>query len=324
MATKLISDLITEAQQLANRVDSNWNARTLLAINRALKKYAKHAPWDGLLRQESFLSPGGRYMVFPDRVMRVRRLGDSDNSIPLKAGEQWSQRYPGTFFQQSGTQPFEWRPVASVPVIASPTTDTALELQTTASDGMTVSIRGLARDTNASGTALELYEVFETVAMGGTGATNTTNIYVEVLEISKEKDSTASLLVRSATSSALLARIPPWEASSQYQRIELFHPSPVARNFLTEYYCRPQDITSTDHPLDPSIDTEYVVWQAAGDLHWAKQEAQAANAAWAKAEQVLAKQRIQELAHGDRDSQMRPSVNYQELEDDGAYWHYNG
>jgi hypothetical protein len=314
-SVKVVSDLIDQVQRLANRVDTGWRTRCLDAINRALQDFAHHAPWDGLKRLEQFTAPGGRYVTFPERVKKVIRVHDITNKETLNPGGNWGRRMDGTWLEQSGSQPLEWRQMGTVPVISTPATDTLLQVNTTASDNFDVVIRGLARDTAASGSPLEFYPVVETISITGTGATNTANTFVQIDEINKAKNTNGDLIVSDVVSGKQIARIEKWNGIAAYNRVEVTDPPPVGHQLLIEFFTAPRPIEAETEPLDPSLDTQYIMWKAAGDIMWQKQEAQPAQVAWAKADEILDSVRARETAFGERDSQSRPTLSYYDLEE---------
>lgn len=313
-AEKLVTNLISQVQRLANRVDSNYRTRVLESINAAVRQLACEAPWDGLRRVEQFLAPGGQFMTFPARVRKPIMIADVTSTLPVDPGADFARRFGASYIQQSANLPVEWRPAGTMPVIAAPATDTKLQLQTGVSEGIQVTIRGLARDTAASGTALEFYEISESVVMAGTNATNTASTFVQIKEISTEQNRLSDLTVKAAATGAILARIPPWQAYSEYVRVEFFGSPEQGRALHVEYFTDPERILSEGDTLHSAIDIDYVKWRAVGDMHWIKQEQEAARLAWAEADSVLARLKNRENSFGERDSSNRPLVNYFDLE----------
>lgn len=313
-AEKLVTNLVSQVQRLANRVDSNYRTRVLESINAAVRQLASEAPWDGLRRVERFLAPGGQYMTFPARVRKVITIADVTSTLPVDPGGDFARRFGASYIQQSSTLPIEWRPAGTMPVIAAPATDTQLRLQTGVSEGIQVTIRGLVRDTGASGTALELYEVSESLVMGGSGVTDTAATFVQIKEISTEQNRSSDLTVKSTVTGAILARIPPWQAYSEYARVEFFGSPEQGRQLHVEYFTDPERVLSEGDTLHSAVDIDYVKWRAVGDLHWMKQEQEAARLAWAEADAVLARLKNRENSFGERDSSNRPLVNYFDLE----------
>jgi hypothetical protein len=315
MASTLVKDLIDKIQRITNRVDTDWRVRVREAIDDSIKNFAVHAPWDALERRETFIADGQAFMILPSRVARVMHVDDLTNKIALEPGQDWARRYDSTYLESSGEAPIEWRPAGVTPLVQTLATDTRLSIQSTVSENYGVVVRGLVRDTAASGSPLEFYAVEENFAMGGSDATQTANLFVRVDTIQKEVDTSGQLIVRNADDSSILSRIQPWEAQSEYPRIEFYQKPNAGHKLRVRYYVQPGVIDDESAAVPQGVPTEYIKWRAAGDIHWEKQESQPAQLAWAKADEILDSYRHRETAHGERDTQSRPTLSYYDMEE---------
>lgn len=312
-----VSRVIDEALQMVSRVDSDYRTRALYAVSRAVLFWADRVPWGSLKTYETFIANGTRYLALPRRVRRIVEVGDITNKMKVRDGAHWGHKYPDNYFVDvADSTPWEWRDGGMVATIAEPSTDTQLVFQSTASEALSLYISGWARDTSASGTPMELYEVSESVDLGGTGVTETTNSFVRVRAIEKSTlDSTADVLVRSSTDSAPLARLTSEDRASAYQRIEFLKVPTAGTRFRIEYYRRPERIVSENTPVEPSIDRDFLLWRVAGDLHWIGHEQEAALAAWRKSESLVQQRILAEKAQGEGNLQVQPEIGYYGLED---------
>jgi hypothetical protein len=312
-----ISRVIDDALLMVNRVDSDYRTRALRAVNRAVLFWADRVPWPALKTYETFIANGTRFLTLPRRVRRVVEIGDISNKIKVRDGAHWAHKYPDEFFVDTAdSTPWEWRDGGLVPTIAAPSTDTKLVFQTTASEAMNVNISGWARDSTASGTAMELYEINETVNLGGTGVTETTNTYVKIRAIEKTTlDSASDLVIRSSTDSAPLARLTSDDRAAAYRQVEFLKVPGAGTQFRVEYYRRPERLVSENVPLEPSIDLDFLLWRTVGDLHWVASQQEAALAAWRKSEGLVQQRILAEKAHGEGNLQVQPDISYFDIED---------
>jgi hypothetical protein len=261
MASRL-SQLVTEIKQVANRVDADFDARAITALNRAQEYWAERMPWPGLKRTEDFPAPGVRDIVFP-------RLGPA-------------------YFEDGAAGACEWRNRGLQPVVSQPATDTKMEFQTTVSETQSVILRGLIFDSTASGTALELYEAEETVSVSDdTTWTESANSYREILAIEKPFNTTAGLVARDQQDTTIRARIAPWEDTAAYVKIETDFPVGVGTQLRVTYFTKPDQITSINDAANPAVPDQFLLWRAVGDIHWIQNQESAARVAWGKADELL-------------------------------------
>jgi len=309
----LIAHLIDRVQQLADRVDSTYRPRCLNAIDEAQQWYAVSSPWDALYERETFLTSGSEALVLPDRVCKILRVADLDEMTPIDAGgNDWGEY--ATHLNKTKGLPFEWRPAGSASVLRQPEVPDYLVLTPSVSESFDVLMRGLVQDTGASGTALEFYEAQETINIASDSPVTSTTSWARIDNISKARATSADLKVDLA-GGGTVSRIPSWGTRPLFQKIEfLFIPDGV-KQVRVEYYRRPQRITDENQALDASVNEDVLAWRAAGNLHWMDQEGQAAQVAWAKADQLIAKEMSREETFGDRDHGVQPGFSYLERED---------
>lgn len=305
--SNLIANLVDRVQRRADRVDSNYRVRTLDALDEAVQWYAKAVPWPSLMRFEQFLTHGSEFIVLPDRVLKVISIGDVTNSSMLEPGSNFGRRRRGAYFQRTGGRLCEWRDVGLVPVTSQPNTDTTLIFQSTASDNaFDVFVKGLVRDTTASGTALELYEVEETVSISSTATVASSNSFVRVLALQKPRPTNGDLTVTYTTGDQRAARLPSWEARPLYPQIQLSLVPSVQATLEVEYFRRPDRLVSENGAIDPSMDEEALIWRAVGNMHWKDQEGQQAETAWRKAVEIVESKKNVEETFGEKDFHVEP------------------
>ena len=96
---------------------------------------------------------------------------------------------------------------------------------------------------------------------------------------------------------------------------EFLRVPPVGTIFRIEYFRKPDELETEDQPVDVSIDTDYLTWRAAGDLHWINKEQGAAQAAWAKADEIIGSAITANESRGEVPHTFSPLFTYNELED---------
>jgi len=302
----IVADVVTQALQLANRVDDQHRSRALSAVDRAVRYYAERVPWPSLIRTEDFLANGTKYLVFPQHVRSIITIGDKSKKEYVSPGAQWEKQYPEWQFgsKPSGSA-FEWRHEGWVPVVVPPDGSLAVKLNTSQSDSQTVYVHGLALDTAASGTPLMYFDTREIVIAQETPVAST-HLFKEILGIETDTlDKNSSVTVR-YSDGTIAARIAPNERHSRYQRIEWLAVPAAGSTITVRYYADPAKIVSESQQVDPQVDQEFMIWRVAGDLHWINQEAQAAQAAWGKADSRIQERLNSENSHGDKLQQAIP------------------
>lgn len=301
--------VINEAKVLANTADGAFDSRALSALNRAQSYWAERLPWRGLIRDESFIASGEQRIILPPRVAFVISVGDVTRQRHIQPGGALEVNYETDWYGKDGGDPVEWQDAGYQPVVSQPSTESALRLAASQSESFSVLVRGLVQDAGASGTALHRYVVEEVVPIADETDTDTNNSYVEVLAVEKPPNTTASLTIKEAEAGTTLARIEPWEETARYRAIETVFKMSAGEEIRVRYYGRPQRINTQTQPVELAIPRDFLVWRVAGDIHWIRNEAQAAQLAWGKAEEIL-NNRINALrAHGRRGATLIPGEN---------------
>lgn len=319
MAQSLVKDLIDEVQRLANRVSATERSRAREALNRALNKYAQRIPWKSLRRTETFVTDGTRFMVFPERVAKVIEIADKTELSRISPDVHMVENHPTDYLGDVAGRPCVWREAGIVPINKQPTTDTKLTLTASASEVFSVEIYGTVRDASESGSSLELYRLRETVSITDDTDTLTVNDFVDIHAISKDRSTDTYLQVKDNASGKVISRIMGPEANPIYRRIEFDLVPTAGRQILVEYFTHPDRIDSELQPLDPSLNLDFLVWTAVGDLHWLLKETQNAQVAWAKANEILAEEANKERTFGENAESITPDFTYFDLEDPTGY-----
>lgn len=303
-----VGEIIDQAQRLANRVDPAHRQRTMEGIDRNIVYFSERLPWPSLERKETFYANGTRFFTFPQRVRKLIAVGDVGRKEYIEPGSHWERQHPEYYVGGTDiTGGVQWQDRGVVPTIQTPATDVTIRLSTTVSELLTVHLKGLTRDAGVSGTALEFYEITETVTIEGTPKSSN-NTYVELFAIEKASVVTTSDVIVEYNTAVRTpaARISKNDRAPSYRRVEFLGVMAAGSAIHTRYYTRPPRITSENVILDPAVDTDFVIWRTVGDLHWIANQAQAAQAAWNKADQLLQAKITAELAHGDKLQQAIP------------------
>lgn len=319
MAQALVKDLVDEVQRLANRVSPSERSRAREALNRAMNKYAQRIPWKSLRRTETFLTDGTRYLVFPDRVAKVIEIADETEQARIRPDAHLIENHGATYLSGTAGRPCVWRESGIVPIIKQPVTDTTLTLTASASEVFNVEILGTIRDASESGSALELYEVRETVAITDDTGNTTSNSFVDVHAITKDRSTTAFVQVVDDQSGKVVSRVMGQDANPVYRRIEFETVPGAGRKVRVEYFTHPDRIDSELQPIDPALNIDYLVWMAVGDMHWLLKETQNAQVAWNRADEILAEEANKEKTFGENSESITPDFTYFDLEDPTGY-----
>lgn len=314
MAQAIAKDLIDEVQRLANRVSSSERGRTREALDRAIQKYAQKLPWASLRRSETFLTDGTRFMVFPDRVAKIIEIADKTEQARIRPDDHFIENHGATFLSDVAGRPCVWREAGVVPIIRTPATDTTLSITASQSEVFSVEIWGQVRDASESGSALELYEVRETVSVTDDSDNTTTNSFVNIRALSKDRSTDALVEIKDDNSGKLISRIMPQSSIPSYRRVEFETVPGAGRVMHVEYFTHPDRLDSELQAIDPALNLRYLIWMAVGDLHWMAKESQNANVAWAKAEEILREEANKERTFGEDNDSVTPDFNYFDLE----------
>lgn len=307
--------IIDEALELTNRKDPTMRGRALHALDRALQHYAERRPWDGLKRWEDFTADGTRYLTLPARIRKILSVSDVTNKMDIEAGSHWNRtaQVPWAAGQAAATA-YEWRDLGVVPVIAEPD-GAQLRIEASVSEPQSLVIRGMVRDSSASGSPLELYPLVETYTVGGTSYSITDASFVTVDSIEKSiTDGSADITIWNHSTAKILARIPAGERSPAYQRIEFLYQPTAGNQVRVEYFARPARLVSETGAVPADVDHDYLVWRVAGDMEFLANEGQSAQVAWAKADGMMQEKRVAEQTQGEKSIQIQPDASYFRME----------
>lgn len=309
-----LSKLITESQRLAGRVDADWNDRTKRWLNEAQRQWAITVPWPTLRREESFVADGSEALYLPQRVMAVAYLADETNLSPILNSDFWDKEFPASYLgRTSGSAEF-WRSMGYSPVRKNPVYG-KLTFSTTTSDATVVSITGLTVNTALSGTADYYSQVSETITINGNTAETSVNEYYSIDTIGKD-DFTVADFHCIDQSSNIIAILGKDFYRTEYQKIELMH-KPVAGTLIrVQYLARPMPLTNLNQVPHVSVDTEYMIWYTAANIHDGQGQTQEANLKRAYAEKILQKYIAQIKGFGDKDYRAIPEYSYWNVDDD--------
>lgn len=304
-----LSNLITEAQRLAGRVDANFNNRTRRWLNEALTQWAIGSPWAALERTETFVADGTEKLVLPPRVLTVKWIADRTNQWPLDPSRHYDREYPTALLAGTSGAARRWTEGGVQAVIRQPATAGALEIQTTASDSFGLYVQGLAENSDASGTAERYYLVEEKIDVAGSGPYSTVNSYVQIDVLGKDDYTPADVTVKDSDSN-LIARLPAHGFNSEYRVVEMVLRPTAGTQFDVRYVSRPAPLIENYQTPHPSVDPEYLIWYAASMIHRAQGQSQDAESKRAHAQNILQTRAYKDRMHGDKDLRALPDQEY--------------
>jgi len=314
--------LVTEAQRLAGRVDSDWNSRTKRFLNEAVKQWAIELPWPTLKKIESFYSDGSKTLVLPQRVLTIDWVGDKTNKNPLDAGGAWDRELPATYFGEVSGQALFWKDRGIFATQRDPAAIAPVQLTTTVSEVFSAYVSGLSYDSNASGTADAYYPVEEEVSITADGTYTTTNSYYQITSIGKNANTTGDVTVADSSGNRL-ARISKHNYEARYRKIDFLMKPPANTEIQISYYQRPPALVENYQVPPATVDTEYMIWYAASLIDLAQGKDQNSQLKRAHAEAILERRASKERGHGDQDIRSYPEPTYWGNEDEYTV-PYNG
>lgn len=309
----IAADLITKSQQLAGRVDQQFNSRTLQFLTEAIDNWALRFPWPSLRTTISLTADGSRDLLLPDYVGGIEWVSDMANKRNLTYQDGWESQQTSDFLSDATGSMYVWREGSVDAVYEQPSALSQIGVRCTASDTFTVHLTGIVQDTAASGTAG--YEFFgeEILTISGSGPNLSTNSYVKILSLGKSAISNGDVLVTAGATQ--LGRIQANRYAPSYRRIELLRIPPAGTQLRVGALLLPQPLTSTNQAPHHTIDRQYLIWYAAGLILKAQNEPAKGDAMVARAEEILAAKAYKERAHGAKDWICRPDDEYWQSED---------
>jgi hypothetical protein len=314
----IFSEIVTEAQRLAGRVDSNFDDRTKKWINQAQEQWSLADPWGQLTFFEDVLTRGGRDLYLPTYMRKVLHLFDKSSKLPMERHEQWDREEPGVYADETASStPIWWREMGFSSVVGQPTTATGskVEFDTLgAAEDIVCYISGVIQGTQASGSAVHRHMGSEFVTcMSGAGAQETSNIYVEVRQLSKTARTTDDVLCRYDASGDHIGRIESSRYNAEYRHVQLLYSPAAGRTLTVKYILRVPDFTDDNQPAHPGVDVDYLKWWTAANIHAAQNQLQESAIKRNVAKGMLQRKSHFEQAFGDQDLRMAP---------DSTYWHH--
>lgn len=309
-----LGNLITEAQRLAGRVDSNFLSRTRRWLNEAQEEWALEVPWPTLIREENFLATGQRQLILPPRVKIPLAFGDATNYRPLDMLKHWDREFPGSFYGKTTGAARFVRPMGIVATVRDPATPGYLTVRTDQSDAINLSITGLTLDTTASGTPNYYVQSREVMIIGADTVYTSANQYAIVDSFGKDDVGPGDFTLRDSASN-VLAVLNRDAYGSEYRRIDLLHIPPAGTQITVQYLTGPAPLVDMAQVPHPSIDSEYLIWYAAGMLHEGQSEVQQSQIKLARAKEILNRRIHRETGFGDQDWRALPEPGYWANED---------
>jgi hypothetical protein len=309
-----LGTLITEAQRLAGRVDTDFRTRTRRWINEAQEQWALEIPWASLERIETFVTNGTKDMLLPPRVLQVQWIGDRTNKYPLDPGRFPQREFPYAYFGGTAGRASFWRPLGVSPVSRALAAASTVQVQTATSDSFSVYVSGTVLDTNASGTPDEYHLAEEEINVTSSGPHVSSNTYVRVETIGKDDITTSDVVMRDSSSN-VIARIAAHAYDVKYPKIELLYVPSAGVQLDVGYIQRPQTLFHDYQIPNVSIDREYLIWYAAGMIHAAQGQEQNSAIKIARANEILQRRVDKDKLHGEKDFRSLPEPSYWNNED---------
>lgn len=309
-----LGNLITEAQRLAGRVDSDFNTRTRRWINEGIEQWSITVPWPTLIKRETFIANGNRTLVLPQRVRAIQWVGDPTNKRHLRPSDFFEREFSTSFFSSDRSAPFFFHERGFTPVTAQPSVGSILTFNTESSDVFTVYIDGLALDTRASGTANEKFYTFEQISITDSSTYSSANRYVEIFTLGKDDFTPADLVAFNG--SEILARVEANRYRSEYRQIEFVHIPTAGDRIDIEYVTNPEPLIYNYQIPHPSIDVEYLIHYAAAKIHAAMNQGALAEQMSSEAQVILNRRIYNERLNKENDLRALPDIAYFGYEDD--------
>jgi hypothetical protein len=312
-----VATLTNQAQQLAGRVDTNWNERTLRFLNEGVERWAQKRPWNSLRKTLTMTADGTRKLVFPDYVLTIAWLTDLTNRDVVNFRESWDREATSQYLGNTTGAAYWWREDGVQPLYKELSAASTLQVRSEASDTYSVHITGLGQDTTQSGTAGENFFIEEVLSASGSGPNTSANTYKEILTIGRTARGNGDVLVTDGTTQ--LGRIAKNRWTTSYRRAELLRIPSAGTQLRCGVLVRPTPLVETNQVAHHTINPQYLIWYAAGLIHKAMDEQDLGEVCLARADRILDERDYQEEAFGDRDWGSLPDSEYWGSEDTLAW-----
>jgi hypothetical protein len=299
-----LGQLITEAQRIGGRVDSDFSTRTRRWLNEAMEIYAMSIPWPTLIQRETVITNGQRNLVLPQRMRVVRWLGDIENKRKIRPNDHMESEFETSFFNPQSSQAFFYRQRGLSPVTSQPTTPTPIVFNTATSDAFSAYISGLVLDTRSSGTANYKVQASEEIILGGTTNYTSVNSYIQIFTVGKNDFTLADLVAYNGSN--VISRVESRRYRAEYRFIEFIHTPPANKELEIEYLAAPEALVDNYQIPQPGIDVDYLIHYAAAKQHLAQNRPELAQGLMAEAQAILNRKIYQERSSQENDLRAIP------------------
>ncbi len=299
-----LADMKVEVKRITGRNDSGFDSRIDKAINRALRHWARAQPWDDLKRVVDITHPGGRTLYLPSEVERVVWLMDKTNAKSLEYRDQWDRQGTYGYANDRSSNPEFWRLAGFSPTFTTASGPLAI-YSSDASDVVSVYATGQVLPTG--GTApRDLYELGETFSVVGATPVTGSNTFTRVTSIAKAADITGVLTIDCQGNT--VGHIGPYDLEARYPVVELYEIPKANTVFRARIQTRPPRLTNAYQAPPPSVDTDFMIWAAASDIHYQLGEGERSQAALSKAGAIMRENCAEEKMFGDWYGQLVPDT----------------
>jgi hypothetical protein len=300
-----LADMKIEVKRITGRNDSGFDARIEKALNRSLRQWARAQPWDDLKRVIDITHPGGRTLYLPSEVERLVWMMDKTNAKSLEATNQWDRMDAYGYANDRTNNSDNWRTAGYSPTFTGASGPLAIYSSAT-SDVASVYVTGQVLP--GGGTApRDLYELGETFSVVGATPVTGTNTFTRVTSIAKATDITGVLTIQ--CQGGTVGHIGPYDLESRYPMIELFEIPTANTVFRAGVLTRPPRLTAAYQAPPPSVDSDFLIWAAASDIHYQLGEGERSQAALSKAGAIARERCGVEKMFGDWYGQIVPEEN---------------
>lgn len=298
------SNLRTEIARLTGRNDAGFDSRINAALNRALREWGHQHPWDSLRTIETITHPGGRTLVFPRYVDRAIWLLDKTNQKAIDAAtRQWDREKTWELSQNYVGYAETWEPAGYQAVCTNVTNGVSL-LSSNNSDNKTAYLTGTVRLAGSTETVDTYIGGESLVLSGATGVTCTSSfLTIDSIHLSDYPTGTVSVKCGGST----IGIIGPYDTESRYFAGRLMDIPAANTVFLYGAVRIAPPLISDSQAPPPCVDPDYLVWQAASDIHWQLHEGQRYQEALQKAQHILNERMGTERMGSDQCSRIVPA-----------------
>jgi hypothetical protein len=300
---KTFGDIVTEVQRLTGRNDSGYVDRIKAAVNRAVDEWARVQPWPGLQRVGDITHAGGRELVLPSDIDRVVWIMDKTNKHALPVSDdRWDECFPTSYSNDTVGSAYQWEDAGYTPVFTGVTG--VLQIWSTgASDAATIYVTGYGQDTAVSG-PMGVHQVVASIALVGATPYTTTAMFSSVDSIGKSAD--CGGVIKIMSNGAVVSMLGPLDTEARYRKIRFMNIPAAGTEFKYYGYTRPSRLVSLSQVPPSAVDADYLMWQAAADIHFTLREGDRSKYCSSRAEALAARVIAKEKMFGDAQSRVVP------------------